>query len=79
MSRPDVESHLPLSQAQFHVLSALTEGELHGDAIVQLVQDDQRRQYYRLTGLGQLVCMAEADRLGALARRTQRNLRPGMA
>ena len=110
-----MESHLPLSQAQFHVLSALTEGELHGYAIMQLVEDasggvvrmgpatlygtlkrlvdaglaeesdrrpvedDQRRRYYRLTGQGRRACKAEADRLEALVRRTQRNLRPGMA
>jgi DNA-binding PadR family transcriptional regulator len=115
MSIPDAESHLPLSSAQFHVLAALAEGELHGYAIMQLVEessggvvtmgpatlygtlrrlvdgglaeesdrrpveDDQRRRYYRLTGLGKRVCMAEADRLEALARRAQRNLRPGMA
>jgi DNA-binding PadR family transcriptional regulator len=110
-----VESHLPLSPAQFHVLAAMAEGELHGYAIMRLVEetsggvvrmgpatlygtlkrlvdaglaeesdrrpvdDDQRRRYYRLTGLGQRVCMAEADRLAALVRRTQLNLRPGMA
>ena len=115
MSGPVVESHLPLPQAQFHVLAALAEGELHGYAIMQLVEetsdgvvrmgpatlygtlkrlvdaglaeesdrrpvdDDQRRRYYRLTGLGRQVCMAEADRLEALARRTQHHLRPGMA
>lgn len=41
--------------------------------------DDQRRRYYRLTGLGQRVCAAEADRLAGLVRITRSNLRPGMA
>lgn len=40
------------------------------------VDADQRRRYYRLTGLGQRVCLAEADRLAGLADRTRRNLRP---
>ncbi len=31
--------------------------------------DDQRRRYYRLTGLGQRVCTAELQRLEALVRR----------
>jgi DNA-binding PadR family transcriptional regulator len=31
--------------------------------------DDQRRRYYRLTGLGQRVCAAELGRLEALVRR----------
>lgn len=31
--------------------------------------DDQRRRYYRLTGLGQRVCAAELQRLEALVRR----------
>lgn len=33
------------------------------------VLDDQRRRYYRLTGLGQQVCAAELQRLEALIRR----------
>jgi DNA-binding PadR family transcriptional regulator len=37
--------------------------------------DDQRRRYYRLTGLGQRVCAAEADRLAGLVRITRANLR----
>ena len=37
---------------------------------------DQRRRYYSLTALGREVCLAEADRLAALARRTRQNLRP---
>ena len=31
--------------------------------------DDQRRRYYRLTGLGERVCAAELSRLEALIRR----------
>lgn len=31
--------------------------------------DDQRRRYYRLTGLGEQVCAAELQRLDALVRR----------
>ncbi len=116
MARPDPTSFLPLPQAQFHVLVALTEGERHGYAIMQAVEtssggvvrmgpatlygtlkrlvdqrlaeemarrpavdDDQRRRYYRLTGLGQRVCAAEADRLAGLVRIARSNLRPGMA
>jgi DNA-binding PadR family transcriptional regulator len=112
----DPSSFLPLPQAQFHVLVALTEGEMHGYAIMQAVEsssdgivrmgpatlygtlkrlvdhglaeelphrpvpdDDQRRRYYRLTGLGQRVCAAEAERLASLARLARANLRPGMA
>lgn len=111
---PDPSSFLPLPQAQFHVLVALTDGELHGYAIMQAVEessdgvvrmgpatlygtlkklvaaglteelphrptteDDQRRRYYRLTTLGRKVCIAEADRLAELVRRTRLNLRPG--
>jgi DNA-binding PadR family transcriptional regulator len=38
--------------------------------------DDQRRRYYRLTGLGQRVCVAEAERLATLVRIARRNLGP---
>jgi len=109
-------SFLPLPQTHFHVLVALTEGDKHGYAIMQAVEqssdglvrmgpaslygtlkklvdhrlaqetdrqpgpgDDQRRRYYRLTALGEQVCMAEADRLASLVRRTRSNLRPGVA
>ena len=41
--------------------------------------DDARRRYYRLTGLGAEVCLAESDRLAQLIDRTRTNLRPGMA
>ncbi len=116
MAQPDPTSFLPLPQAQFHVLVALTAGERHGYAIMQAVEtssdgvvrmgpatlygtlkrlvdqrlaeelarrpaadDDQRRRYYRLTGLGERVCAAEADRLSGLVRQARTNLRPGLA
>lgn len=116
MSGPEPSSFLPLPQAQFHVLVALTEGQMHGYAIMQAVEtsskgivrmgpaslygtlkkiveqgfaeesahrpgpdDDQRRRYYRLTGLGYAVCAAEADRLASLVRITRSNLRPELA
>jgi len=41
--------------------------------------DDQRRRYYRLTALGERVCLAEVDRLANLVRQTRRNLRPETA
>ena len=41
--------------------------------------EDERRRYYRLTGLGQRVCAAEADRLTRLVRVAKNNLRPGLA
>ena len=44
-----------------------------------LSDDDERRRYYRLTGLGQAVCRSEADRLTALVRFARSNLRPGLA
>ena len=34
--------------------------------------DDQRRRYYRLTGLGELVCNAEVARLRTLIERASR-------
>ncbi|MEX0666648.1 MAG: PadR family transcriptional regulator [Acidimicrobiia bacterium] len=41
--------------------------------------EDERRRYYRLTGLGQQVCAAESDRLARLVRVARSNLRPGLA
>lgn len=107
---------LPLPQAQYHVLVALTAGAQHGYAIMQAVEassngvvrmgpatlygtlkrlsesgmaeeltdrpdrdDDQRRRYYRLTGLGRDVCLAESDRLADLVARSRANLRPRTA
>lgn len=47
-----------------------------GDGLVEEAEerpdpelDDQRRRYYRLTGLGDRVCVAELQRLAALVRR----------
>lgn len=116
MAGLDPKTFLPLPQAQFHVLVALTKGERHGYAIMQSVEesssgvvrmgpatlygtlrklveqglaeelahrpdpdDDQRRRYYRMTGLGERVCAAEANRLSSLVRITRANLRPGIA
>ncbi len=116
MAKVDPVSFLPLPQAQFHVLVALTEGERHGYAIMQAVEsasngivrmgpatlygtlkrlvdqglaeelarrpvpdDDQRRRYYRLTGLGERVCAAETERLESMVRMARANLRPGLA
>ncbi len=104
------ESFLPLTPAVFHILLALADGEKHGYAIMQEVEDvtegkvhmgpgtlygsikrvlsaglieesddrpdptldDERRRYYRLTGLGRAVLREEAERMAelmALARR----------
>lgn len=41
--------------------------------------DDKRRRYFQLTGLGRAVCAAEADRLATLVRTARTNLRPGLA
>ena len=116
MSGLEPKAFLPLPQAQFHVLVALTEGERHGYAIMRSVEesssgvvrmgpatlygtlkklvdqglaeeldhrpdpdDDQRRRYYRMTGLGERVGAAEASRLASLVRITRANLRPGIA
>lgn len=113
---PDPRSLLPLPQAQFHVLVALTAGDRHGYAIMGAVEessggvvrmgpatlygtlkklverdlveesdhrpssnDDERRRYYRLTGLGKAVCQAESDRLSTLVSIASSNLRPGLA
>ncbi len=112
----DPRSFLPLAPAQFHVLVALSDGDMHGYAIMQAVEsssndlvrmgpatlygtlkrlceaglteelphrpepgDDQRRRYYRLTGLGREVCLAESDRLADLVQRSRANLRPRLA
>jgi DNA-binding PadR family transcriptional regulator len=41
--------------------------------------DDQRRRYYRLTGLGERVCSAELARLSNLLQRGGASRRPGGA
>ena len=104
------ESFLPLTPAVFHILLALADGEKHGYAIMQEVEDmtggsvqmgpgtlygsikrmlaaglieesddrpdpeldDERRRYYRQTGLGRKVLREETERMAeltALARR----------
>jgi len=104
------ESFLPLTPAVFHILLALTDGEKHGYAVMQEVEemtegkvqmgpgtlygsikrmlaaglieesddrpdptlDDERRRYYRQTGLGRRVLREETERMAeltALARR----------
>lgn len=109
---PLPESFLPLTPAVFHILLALAEGEKHGYAIMQDVEensdgsvkmgpgtlygsikrmlaaglieeceerpdpemDDQRRRYYRLTGLGQRVAEAEMERLASMVALAQTRL-----
>ena len=104
------ESFLSLTPAVFHILLALADGEKHGYAIMQEVEDvtegkvqmgpgtlygsikrmlaaglieesddrpdptldDERRRYYRQTGLGRKVLRRETERMAelmALARR----------
>jgi DNA-binding PadR family transcriptional regulator len=96
----DPTALLPLTPVAFDILLALLEGEAHGYAIMQSVQErtggasnlhagtlyralsrlvaadlieeldelpadasDERRRYYRVTGLGRRVAAAEARRL----------------
>ena len=54
----DPSSFLPIPQAQFHVLVALTEGEMHGYAIMQAVE----------TSSGGIVRMGPASLYGTLKR-----------
>ena len=54
----DPSSFLPLPQAQFQVLVALTEGEMHGYAIMQAVE----------TSSGGIVRMGPASLYGTLKR-----------
>ena len=104
------DSFLPLTPAVFHILLALADGEKHGYAVMQEVEemtegkvqmgpgtlygsikrmlaaglieesddrpdptlDDERRRYYRHTGLGHKVLREETERMAelmALARR----------
>lgn len=100
----DPQGQLPLTPAVTHILLALADGEKHGYAIMQEVDeltegdikmgpgtlygsikrmlgaglvtetderpdpelDDQRRRYYKITGLGARVLSAETERLAAL-------------
>ena len=54
----DASSFLPIPQAQFHVLVALTEGEMHGYAIMQAVEKSS----------GGIVRMGPASLYGTLKR-----------
>lgn len=98
----DPAAFLPLTQAEFQIMLALADAEMHGYGIMQeigartgpqvrlgpatlyrslkrLVEaelivesgerpaiDDERRRYYRLTGLGRQVARAEVERLKQL-------------
>ena len=64
MAQLDPVSFLPLPQAQFHVLVALTEGERHGYAIMQAVE----------TLSGGVVRMGPATLYGTLKRLVDQRL-----
>lgn len=69
MPQPDPTSFLPLPQAQFHVLVALTEGERHGYAIMQAVE----------TSSGGVVRMGPATLYGTLKRLVDQRLAEELA
>ena len=58
MAPSDPTSYLPLPQAQFHVLVALTDGDRHGYAIMQAVEESS----------GGVVRMGPATLYGTLKR-----------
>jgi DNA-binding PadR family transcriptional regulator len=64
MATPDPSSYLPLPQAQFHVLVALTAGDQHGYAIMQAVE----------TSSDGVVKMGPATLYGTLKRLVDRGL-----
>lgn len=64
MSETDPAAHLPLPQAQFHVLVALTAGEKHGYAIMQAVEGSS----------GGVVRMGPASLYGTLKRLLDKGL-----
>lgn len=64
MHDPDTSTFLPLPQAQFHVLVALTDGEKHGYAIMQSVESSS----------GGLVRMGPATLYGTLKRLVEQGL-----
>ena len=64
MPRTDPSSFLPLAPAQFHVLVTLTEGESHGYAIMQAVEEAS----------GGVVRMGPATLYGTLQRLVDRGL-----
>ncbi len=61
---PDPQSFLPLPQAQFHVLAALTAGDRHGYAIMAVVEESS----------GGVVRMGPATLYGTLKKLVARNL-----
>jgi DNA-binding PadR family transcriptional regulator len=61
---PDPRSFLPLPQAQFHVLVALTAGDRHGYAIMGAVEDSS----------GGVVRMGPATLYGTLKKLVERDL-----
>jgi len=69
VTEPDPTSFLPLPQAQFHVLVALTEGERHGYAIMQAVE----------TSSGGVVRMGPATLYGTLKRLVDQRLAEELA
>ena len=69
MTEPDPTSFLPLPQAQFHVLVALTDGERHGYAIMQAVE----------TSSGGVVRMGPATLYGTLKRLVDQRLTEELA
>ena len=120
MPSVDPRKQLPLTPVVLHILLSLTDGERHGYAIAQEIEetterqirmgpgtlygsiqrmlsaslieetdhrhtatdDDERRRYYRMTGLGKRVLDAELQRLSQVMvlARTKRLLRdPGVA
>lgn len=74
MAERDPSSFLPLPQAQFHVLVALTDSEMHGYALMQAVE----------TSSGGIVRMGPATLYGTLKRLVDNGLaeesehRPGV-
>lgn len=64
MTETEPTSFLPLPHAQFHVLVALTEGERHGYAIMQAVEDSS----------GGLVRMGPATLYGTLKRLVEQGM-----
>ena len=67
MPDKDPYSFLPLPQTEFHVLVALTEGERHGYAMMQAVEESS----------GGLVRMGPATLYGTLKRLVEQGMAPG--
>jgi DNA-binding PadR family transcriptional regulator len=60
----------------YGTLKRLCESGLTEELVHRPEPGDDQRRYYRLTGLGRDVCLAEADRLADLVQRSRANLRP---